>query len=233
MIARQELAERIADGVAGQLQWLAAQQMLAMCDESVVQLATASVAHATRDFRVTACAQPANWEDGRRVDIALRPTGEDAVTWYGVVETKYVSSSYIAQNVRLPMIQDCARLAAVETANLNAKFFVVAFVEGMLAKVFVNPHQDAVEAESGRELLAGLLSIALPDAGKTLPHSQIDAAFPQYQSRVPEAHRWSDRGLRAELLVRRDFFGMGETLGTVCVWQINKPPGPGIGVVEG
>lgn len=227
MIGRDELAGRIADGIAGHLQVLTAQHMLEICDESVVQLTAASVSHSTRDFRVLASAKPPNWPegDGKRIDIALAASGDGAATWYGAIEVKYLSLTTTAQNARLPLLQDCARLASVQTSGLNAKFLAVAFVDDMLNLVFSSPHPRADQAEQQRQLLASLLHLNAPDTGTPLSDQAIRDLFPEYQSRVPESERWTDRGLEAELVVRRDFHSMGAVVGTVCVWQINKPAG--------
>jgi hypothetical protein len=227
MINRSDLAGRIADGVGGQLQLLSAQHMLEVCDESVVQITAASVAHSTRDFRVLASAKPNNWPDGdgKRLDIGLTASSAGASTWYGAVEVKYLSSTTTAQNARLPLLQDCARLASVETTNLNAKLLVAAFVDGMLDAVFTTPHPRAVDAEQQRVVLGQLLHLTLPDTSSPVGHDVLTAAFPSYQTRVPSSAAWTDRGLEAELLARRDFHALGQRVGTVCVWQVNKTVG--------
>lgn len=223
MTARVDIAQRIAAGVAGYFQYVNASHLLAMPGEDTAQFVMCQILQAQQRYRLSVSAKPPNWKGKMRVDAALLPKAGAAAGWYGVAEVKWITSSHQRDTVRGTLLQDCARVASVDTTNLNAKFLVVGFIDGMLAKVFDNSH-DPGPAEKQRSLLQAMLSRTTSTAAASKAHTDILACFPDYQSRVPACAQFTT-GLEIELLARSTITQAGVDAGCVLVWQSNKRRG--------
>lgn len=225
MDERTRLAWRLAHGLAGYFQFVHASRLLAMPGEDTAQFVMCQILQSNQSYKVKVSAMPPGWSGRQRIDAGMLPKGKSSTTWYGVVEVKWITSSVKADGARLTIIQDCARVASVNTANLNAKFLVVGFIDNMLEKVFDVPHKPGSPAEVRRKLLRALLRPDLLRKGRSRSQGKILKAFPEYQKRVPPSARFST-GMHVRLLARSSIRRASRTIdGEVCVWQINKRRG--------
>lgn len=225
MNERTIIAWRLAHGLAGYFQFVSASRLLAMPGEDTAQFVMCQILQSNQAYKVKVSAKPPNWEGQKRIDAGLLPKGVGAKTWYGVVEVKWITSSVKADAARFTIIEDCARVASVKTANLNAKFIVVGFIDGMLDKVFDNPHEPGTPPERRRKMLRGLLRPDLLGRARSRSDSRIAGAFPDYQKRVPMGSHFTT-GLDVRLLARSPIRrGKALIVGEVLVWQVNKRRG--------
>lgn len=141
--ARRDLAERIAAGLAGWLQFRAAQNLQDIPGEDSFRLACAEIIHAQGKYQLRISPKPIGWpeSDGKRIDMALLPPSVGSSTWYGGLELKWPSASGNFQGSRRLIVQDVVRLAMVRTANLKAQFLVLGGTQGVIDGLFKNPHQ--------------------------------------------------------------------------------------------
>lgn len=228
MANREDIACRIADGLAGYFQYVNATQLLAMPGEDTAQFVMCQILQAQQRYRVAVSAQPPPWDDARRVDAGLLSKAADSTTWYGVAEVKWITSKAQRDTARFTIIEDCARVASVKTNYLNAKFMVVGFTDGMLAEVFDRPHDAGTNQEHQRALLARLLGRTPGSPAVSVSHAELThaAAFPAYQGRVPTVAQFTT-GLEAQLLTFSPIKSSNTSVGEVLVWQVNKRSGPG------
>lgn len=225
MDERANIAWRLANGLAGYFQFVSASRLLAMPGEDTAQFVMCQILQSNQAYRVKVSAKPPNWKGSKRVDAGLLPKGTSAKTWYGVAEVKWITSSVKADAARKTIIEDCARVASVKTANLNAKFVVVGFIDGMLKEVFDTAHTAGSPPELRRKFLRGLLRPDLLGKGRSRKHGRVLAAFPGYQSRIPTGSGFLT-GLDARLLAHAEIRRAStKVVGHVFVWQVNKRRG--------
>lgn len=224
---RDDLAWRITEGVAGYLQYVNASGLLALPGEDTAQFVMCQVLQAQQKFRVVVSQRPPNWTGRERVDAGLLPKAETSTGWYGVVEVKWITDSVQRDNARRTLIEDCARVASVDTSNLNAKLVVVVFTDDMFNAVFDAPHLQGGVAEDQRKFLSKLLMPGVGNSGSE-SDAEILAVFPSYMARVPSPATFSN-GLEAELLARAAIKSGDLDVGHVLAWQVNqrrgRPPG--------
>jgi hypothetical protein len=234
MTERDEIAWKLAEGIAGYFQFVNASQLLAVPGEDSAQFVMCQILQSLQRYRIQVSTAPTDtlpdgkpvWK-GSRIDAGLLAKADDASTWYGAVEVKWITSSYEAQNVRPLLLKDCARLASVNTNGMRAQLLVVGFIDDMLNQTFDVAHPRGGNPDLQRTTLGSLLSRTI-GATQGLTHAQIVAAFPDYQESVPASLQWTDRGLNASLLASAAIAGNGANVGSVLVWQINKRPGPAV-----
>lgn len=222
MAEREDIDWKLADGLAGYFQFVNSTSLLAMPGEDTAQFVMCQVLQSLQRYRVEVSVKPAEDWDGKRVDAALLAKSEGAETVYAVAEVKWIADTEQRQNARPKLLKDCARLASIDlpVTSLRAKFLVVGFIDGMRAGVFDTSHPDSASAERQRVVLGELLSRTVGSGPCRKSHADLTAAdcFPEYQARVPEDLRWSDRGLEVELLAYTPIKNGLSVVGDVFVW---------------
>jgi hypothetical protein len=217
---RDELAQRIAGGLAGWLQQIAAQNYQDMHGEDTAQFVAAQIISAQHRWEVRLSEKVPGWGSSAkaRIDVGLLPWKDEAKTWYGAIEIKWPGSAMDVDATRESIVQDIARVISVKTANLKAAFLVLGGSAEALSLLFDKPHPQAAASEAHRMALGRLLSRE-PTAPKgTLSSADLSAEFPTHASRVPSGltvHHALDTELvgsaRAELC--------GKSVGATYVWQ--------------
>jgi hypothetical protein len=221
---RKELAERVADGLAGMMQLHAAQDLHGLHGEDTARFTMIQIIRAQAQWRSLTSQKPTNWKDGAkaRVDVALLPWNSKS-TWYGLVELKWPQDNVEAK--RVDIIQDAVRVASAATGNMNAKFVIVGCTSDFEKKLFELPHPRATDAESQRLAFNTFLSRTPGSPQQTLKHSALVTTFPTFADRAP-VNGGFNSGITATLFAVREAHVGNKTVGRVFVWQCNKTRGP-------
>jgi len=218
----------IADGLAGWYQLHHVQNLGGLSGEDSARFITAQVVNAQGNYVPNTSALPRNWGTTKlRVDVALNGRSANSSNWYGAIEIKWPGDSFDVKQTRLAIVQDVARLAFIETANLNAKFLVLGGSKNALGRLFDVEHARSGPLETSRQTFRKLLPRQREQGDGVLLHSEWSSVFPATGDRIPLTVFGGFRGrLKTKLLaVSKAFAGSG-LAGIVYVWQCSKTRGP-------
>ena len=221
------LAAAIASGLSGWLQLQAAQDLGGMPGEDSARLLLIQIVNAEGSYAPAKSQQPVNWGGSRRrVDVALKGRSTGSAGWYGAIEVKWPGSAFDAGQTRLQIVQDVARLAFVDTNNLNARFLVLGASRESLHKLFDKQHSSSQVLEDGRQALSLLLSRDLDVPKSYLTRTNLDKHFSSAGARMPKKlwETFSGR-LKTTLLASQGAYLGGIEEGHVFVWQCNRTRG--------
>lgn len=239
---RKELAQHIAEGLAGWLQLQGSQQLDELPGEDSARFVLCQIVRAAHGFRVKTSQRPKPWPKTtkERIDIAIMGTTARAKGWNGAIEAKWPGKNFDRDKTRLAIIQDCARLASVEGANLNAYFLVLGGSQASLYKLFDEPHTRKPKPEDRRKTFSEFLSRE-PALKKKLTIDELKDAWGTTKkkrtkkdaeeevlkafARVP-LDAAPTGTISAELFAKHDAVSLTKQLGSVFVWQISNQPGP-------
>lgn len=207
------------------MQFLAAQGLASEIAESAAELTLAQVVAARGRYSIATSKLPPNWGKTKaRVDLALLPRSAGAKGWYGVVELKWPGTSIAVRAIRDDVVQDLARVAFVETSNLNARFLCIGGTSDALTKLFDKRHKKA-EREAERTAFVKLLPRTVGETG-TLTFSEWQRSFPTVLSRIPDTVAGAYNGrLKATLLAVSHAKIGAAAIGSVYVWQAKRTVG--------
>lgn len=222
---RTELAERVASGVAGWFQQLAAQSLEAQVGEAAARVEVVRMISAQRQFIPETSARPTNWPRStkKRVDIGVLGKSAGTKGWYAAIEIKWPTEAVDVVSLRHSIVEDIARVAFSKTANLCGNYLIIGGTEGALTKLFDASHPQAQENEEQRKAFCQILvRDPLRTVGK-LTGQELEERFPDYGDRVPQTvFNGSTRPLKATLLAA-SHAAIGATRhGSVYVWQCNR-----------
>ena len=222
---RVEFAQRIASGLAGWFQQLAAQDLERQVGEDAARVEIVRLISALRSYVPDTAARPTNWPPTtkKRVDIAVLGKSKDAKGWYGAVELKWPGESVDVEKTRQAIVEDAIRVAFSSTANLCANFVVVGGTMSSLSSLFDTAHPYVAEKESQRLAFNRLFSRDSKTAEGFLKNEELNTAFPDCGDRVPqEAFDGWTRRLKAELVASANVTIGSTEKGKLFVWQCKK-----------
>ena len=180
---------------------------------------------AQRAFMPQTSKRPTNWpaNDKRRIDVAVLGRSDGAVGWYGTIELKWPGTKNDVAALRLDIVQDAIRVAFSDTANMNARFFVLGGSEVALHRLFETPHPFAAEKEAQRGALNSLFSRNPAARIGRLSNADLLASFPAALGRVDATVTagWTRR-FATELLATTDARIGNAVRGHVYIWQCKK-----------
>lgn len=223
-MSRKDLAERLASGLAGWFQQLAAQGLERQVGEDAARVELVRMISAQRAFVPETAHRPVNWPSTtkKRVDVAVLGRKTTAKGWYGAIELKWPGESIDVKLTRQAIVEDAVRVAFSKTSNMCANLLVLGGTEAALTALFDTKH-TAVQKEEQRAMFSTLLSrnLATPDAN--LSNLDLNQHFPDFGDRVPQTvfNGWSRR-LATELLTVADANIGNAKKGSVYVWQCKK-----------
>jgi hypothetical protein len=232
---RKELAERIAEGLAGWFQLQGAQRLDDLPGEDSTRFVLCQIVRAAHGFRVKTSQRPKNWPEStkQRIDIAIMGTTANAKGWNGAIEAKWPGKNFDRDKTRLAIIQDCVRLASVDAANLNAFFLVLGGSKAALSKLFDDVHAQKAHLEDRRKVFDAFLSRT--SGKKKLTIEQLKSTWGTATKkdgndvlrafeRVPEDAAPTGP-IEAELIASHEAVAVKQPLGAVYVWQVSKQRG--------
>ena len=222
---RTEFAERISSGLAGWLQQLAAQNLEEEVGEDAARVELVRMISAQQAYAPKTSLRPSNWPatTKKRVDVAvLGRRNLDAGGWYGAIELKWPRSAIDVKKTRHRIVEDAARVAFSETANLNANFVIVGGAVKAIAKLFDDEHNHP-NGEQQRQRFNALFSRDSENPKGSLTNADLNATFPDFGDRVPQVTfgAWKRR-LSANLIAVSIAEVGSAKKGFVYVWQINR-----------
>lgn len=225
IMPRTDFAERLAAGLAGWLQQLAAQDLEDEVGEDAARVELVRMISAQRTFVPKRSQRPLNWPktSRQRIDIAVLGRSDGAAGWYGAIEAKWPRRNIDQSQARLQIVQDAIRVAFASTSNLNARFLVVGGCSQALSRVFDDPHPRANAKEQQRRSLIRLFSRDLSNSSGRLDNRELLLNFPDALSRTPSAvvGPWNRR-FATELVATADAKVGEGVVGHVYVWQCRK-----------
>jgi hypothetical protein len=225
-MTREELAQRVASGLAGWFQLRDAEGVGSLHGEEAARLALVQLLRAQAAWRVGVSEQPDGWKrTGLHLDLALLPWGQDATSTYGTLELKWPGNVDIGQT-RLALVQDAVRVASVKSAGkLRAAFVVMGCRGDAETEIFDTVHPKAAAKEKARKAFGALFSRDLAHPEGIIERDRLDEHFPKFAKRVP-AGPVVNLALKTTLLSREEAHRGGATLGRVFVWHCGLRPGP-------
>lgn len=222
---RKEFAERIAAGLGGWFQQLAAQNLEHQVGEDAARVELVRMISAQRTFVPDTAVRPTNWPSNtkKRIDIAVLGKKAEAKTWYGAIELKWPGESIAVADTRHAIVEDAVRVAFSKTANLCANFVVLGGTTTALELLFDKPHPEATQKEQQRTAFCSIFSRDLANPEGNLPNVDLNTHFPDFGDRVPQTtfKGWSRR-LKTELVTVVNATVGASTKGSVYVWQSKK-----------
>lgn len=221
---RKELAQRIAEGLAGWFQLQGALSLETLPGEDSARFVASQIVQASGRYSVRTSRRPNNWpkNDKRRMDVAILGVSEGATGWYGVIEAKWPGSNFAVMATRLAIVQDCIRLASTATANLNGRLLVIGGSDASIEKLFVKAHNKQ-NLEAARCFFDTLLPRTVGSTAKA-KRTDFTLHFPQYLARVPYTAAPSN-AVTTECLAAVTANRNSSPLGHVYVWSISKASG--------
>jgi len=222
---RKELAERIASGVAGWLQQLAAQELETQVGEDAARVEIVRMISAQKQFVPETSSRPPNWPQStkKRVDIGVLGKSAGTSGWYAAIELKWPTESVDVAQLRHRVVEDVARVAFSKTTNLGGNFLLIGGTRAALNKLFATPHPHSEDKEKQRKRFCKLLSRKLDKPDGKLTGSELDAAFPDYGDRVPQTvFNGFTRPLKTALLACSRASVGQDVRGSVYVWQCSR-----------
>lgn len=224
-MVRTDFAERLAAGLAGWLQQLAAQDLEDEVGEDAARVELVRMISAQRTFVPKRSQRPVNWPttSKQRVDIAVLGRSNGAAGWYGAIEAKWPRKNIDQSQARLQMVQDAIRVAFASTSNMNARFLVLGGCSPAISRVFDAPHPRADAKEHQRQSLSRLFSRDLSRPSGRLANGELLSNFPDALSRTPSAvaGTWNRR-FATKLVAATDAKVGKGVVGHVYVWQCLK-----------
>ncbi len=222
---RIDFAEKIASGLAGWFQQLAAQDLETQVGEDAARVEIVRLISALRSYIPDTAMRPTNWPPTtkKRIDIAVLGKNPGAKGWYGAIELKWPSVAMDVERMRRAIVEDAIRVAFCATANLCANFLVLGGTKQSLSSLFDTQHPNAPEKESQRQAFCRLLSSDPAAAVGFLRNQELNTAFPDCGDRVPqEAFNGWTRRLKTELVASADVKIGSTEKGKLFVWQCKK-----------
>lgn len=222
---RTAFAERISSGLAGWFQQLAAQDLHLEVGEDAARVELVRMIAAQRTFVPETSKRPINWpaNDKRRIDIAVLGRREGTIGWYGAIELKWPGIANDVAALRQDMVQDAVRVAFTQTANMNARFFVLGGSEVALTRVFDTAHKAGSWQEAQRQALGALFSRNSQAAAGRLTNADLLQHFPEALGRIHQTltQGWTRR-FSTELIASVESRVGSSVRGRVYVWQCKK-----------
>lgn len=223
-MSRTYFAERIAAGLSGWFQQLAAQDLEHQVGEDAARVELVRMISAQRSYIPYTAQRPTNWpaHTKKRMDIAVLGKKSGAQGWYGALELKWPGFSFDPCSTRQLIVEDAVRVAFAKTSNLCANFVLLGGSTASLKKLFDKPHKAALR-EKRRVAFHNLFSRDLKTPKSSLNNSDLNANFPDFGDRVPQTvfNGWSRR-LGTELLTVAEARIGSSVKGTVYVWQCKR-----------
>lgn len=224
-MTRTEFAERIASGLGGWFQQLAAQNLEHQVGEDAARVELVRMISAQRAFVPDTAARPTNWPTNtkKRIDIAVLGKKANAKGWYGAIELKWPGENIAVASTRQAIVEDAVRVAFSATANLCANFVILGGTAAALDTLFDVVHPQAPQQEQQRVAFCSLFSRDIANTGGNLSNLDLNNHFPDFGDRVPQTafNGWSRR-LRTELITVVNATVGANTKGKVYVWQCKK-----------
>jgi hypothetical protein len=224
-MTRTEFAERIAAGLAGWFQQAAAQDLADQIGEDAARMELVRMISAQRKYIPDTAQRPVNWPQStkKRIDIAVLGRSEKAKGWYGAIELKWPGASFDVAKTRQAIVEDAARVAFSQTANLCANFLVLGGTTDALRRLFDDLHPQAPERERARLAFGQLLRRDDSDPAGAISNPDLNEHFPDFGDRVPQTvfNGWHRR-LKAELVTSVTASVGASAKGFVYIWQCKK-----------
>ena len=224
-MTRTEFAERIAAGLSGWFQQLAAQNLEHQVGEDAARVELVRMISAQRAFVPDTAARPTNWPTNtkKRLDIAVLGRRAGVQGWYGAIELKWPGESMAVAATRQAIVEDAVRVAFSATNNLCANFVVLGGTTAALTAIFDTPHPQAPQQEQQRLAFSNLFSRVLANHEGTLTNADLNTHFPDFGDRVPQTtfNGWNRR-LKTELVTVVHATVGATVKGSVYVWQCKK-----------
>lgn len=222
---RTEFAERIAAGLGGWFQQIAAQNLAEQVGEDAARMELVRMISAQRAFVPETAQRPINWPTNtkKRLDIAVLGRRANANGWYGAIELKWPGISVDVSNTRQAIVEDAVRVAFSRTSNMCANFLIVGGTTEALSALFDVPHPQAADKESQREAFNMLFHRDTANPEGVLTNASLNACFPDFGDRIPQTvfNGWSRR-FSASLVTKVVATVGSQSKGFVYVWQCHK-----------
>jgi hypothetical protein len=222
---RTQFAERIASGLGGWFQQIAAQDLAEQVGEDASRMELVRMISAQRAFIPDTAQRPTNWpaNSRMRIDIAVLGRRTNATGWYGAIELKWPGSSIDVGATRHAIVEDAVRVAFSKTNNMCANFVILGGTVDALAGLFDTPHPQAADKEAQRIAFGNLFHRDPDSPNGVLPNAELNARFQDFGVRVPQTvfNGWSRR-LKTELITRVAATVGRTVAGYVYVWQCKK-----------
>jgi hypothetical protein len=222
---RTDFAERIASGLAGWFQEIAAQNLASQVSEDAARMELVRMISALRSFVPDTSQRPTNWPTNtkKRLDIGVLGRKATATGWYGAIELKWPGLSIDVSDTRQRIVEDAVRVAFAKTSNLCANFVVLGGTTEAITAIFDTSHTQGTPTEQQRLAFKGLFSRNPASPAGFLTNTELNARFPDFGDRVPQTvfNGWSRR-LRTELVTYVEAKIGAATVGSVYVWQCKK-----------
>lgn len=222
---RTEFAERIAAGLGGWFQQLAAQNLEHQVGEDAARVELVRMISAQRAFVPETAARPTNWpmNTKKRIDIGVLGKKANAKGWYGAIELKWPKESVAVVDIRKTIVEDAVRVAFSATANLCANFVILGGTTDALTAIFDTNHPHAQQKEQQRAAFCGLFSREIAKREGSLSNSDLNNNFQDFGDRVPQTtfNGWARR-LKTELITVVHSTVGSNIKGKVYVWQCKK-----------
>jgi hypothetical protein len=224
-MSRTQLAERIAAGLGGWFQQLAAQDLEHQVGEDAARVELVRMISAQRSYIPDTAQRPTNWppETKKRIDIAILGKKSGAQGWYGAIELKWPGFSFDVGATRQLIVEDAVRVSFAKTSNLCANFLILGGSTNALHKLFDKPHASAATKENKRVAFCTLFSRDLANPIAFLSNADLNSSFPDFGDRVPQTvfNGWSRR-FRTELVTVVEARVGAIAKGAVYVWQCKR-----------
>lgn len=225
-----DLAKRLASGLVGWMHSMSARMCGYLADEDAARLEVCQILHAQRTpFFIDKNVVPKAWVVNKRhMDVGIGIMNGDPLH-YGAIEMKW-SSTAVASSVRVDILQDIARLAAVNPGKPAIRFFL-AGGDLDLEKIFTEEH-DKAKLINQRDFLHDLLAQELNAPNRSVALTDLEVAFPDFFKRLPALAYREYGSIKTTLLAdanldrkwndpNRTDGVVVETFGRVRVWQID------------
>lgn len=224
-MTRTEFAERIAAGLGGWFQQLAAQNLEHQVGEDAARVELVRMISAQRSYVPETGVRPPNWPTNtkKRIDVAVLGKKAGAKGWYGAIELKWPGESIDVSSTRQAIVEDAVRVAFSATGNLCANFVVLGGTTAALSSLFDTPHPQAPPKEQQRTAFGNLFGRDIANPNGTLRNADLNNHFPDFGDRVPQTtfNGWTRR-LKTELLTVVNATVGTNSKGIVYVWQCKK-----------
>ena len=224
-MTRTEFAERIAAGLAGWFQQLAAQNLERQVGEDASRVELVRMISAQQAYIPETGQRPPNWPQNtkKRIDLAVLGRRVGARGWYGAIELKWPGESIDVAETRKAIVEDAVRVAFAETGNLCANFLVLGGTTAALAALFDTAHPQAQDQEERRTAFNNLFHRDTANSAGVLRNAVLNEKFPDFGDRVPQTtfNGWSRR-LKTELITSAKAMVGQVEKGAVFVWQCKK-----------
>ena len=230
-IQRLDLAKRLASGLVGWMHSMSARMCGHLADEDAARLEVCQILHAQRTaFYIRKNVIPVAWKErDRHLDVGLGTLKDNDPTYFGAVELKW-SSTAASSSVRVDIVQDIARLVAVNP-DKPAIRFLLAGGDLDLDEIFVEEHHNAT-VKNQRDFLHDLLAQKLNDPNRSVALADLQSVFSNCFNRLPASASREYSAIKTTLLAdakldrswndpdRTDGVVV-ETFGRVRVWQVD------------